>query len=279
MGSTPPLAYRLVLGQLLRTYRERAGLEAAAVADKLGWYLRKVNLVETGQRKLVATEVERLIELYQLTDEEIRKVLELAREARKRDTVTPPVAEWAQTYVAMEVAAHELRVFHEELLPGFAQTEEYARALLSQGILPMERGVEDAVARRLARQRHIMEPDGPRVTLVLGEAALHREVGGAKVMRRQIEFLREFAMLPNVALRVLPFRAGAHTALGSSFFLLYVGEPTTTFAYTETFVDGQWYDRPPYTEHYAIAFDRVHRAALPEAETLDLLERVIDEMS
>ncbi|MFI0469890.1 MULTISPECIES: helix-turn-helix domain-containing protein [Saccharopolyspora] len=278
MGSSPPpLAYRLVLGQSLRTYRERVGLDANTVADKLGWYSRKVNLVETGQRKLVATEVDRLLELYELSEAEQQYVQGLAREARKRDTATPPIAEWAQTYVAVEVAAQELKVFHEELLPGFVQTREYARALLSQGILQPERGVEDAVERRMTRQEHLIGLDAPRVTLILGEAAVRREVGGRRVLLEQLRFLKTFAELPHVSLRVLPFSSGAHTALGNSFSLLYVGDPVVTFAYAETFIDGQWYDRQQHTEKYAIAFDQAHRTSIAERETLTFLDRLIEE--
>ncbi|MCP2260011.1 Helix-turn-helix domain-containing protein [Streptoalloteichus tenebrarius] len=280
MGSSPPpLAYRLLLGALLRTLRERTGMTPAEVAERLGWYVRKVNLVETGQRKVVLTEIDRLIELYKVSDEEEQRVRDLGREARKRDTASTPVAEWAQIYVAMESAARELRVYHEELLPGFAQTEEYAREILSHGFLPPKRGVDDAVLRRLERQQHITGPDAPTVAMVLAESALRREVGGREIMRRQVQFLRNLAVLPHISLRVLPNSAGAHAGLGTSFNLLYVGEPATTFAYAESLTDGQWYDRAPHTESYTIAFDRVFRAALPEDDTLTLLDQVINDLS
>ncbi len=261
-----------------RSYRERAALDAATVAAKLEWYPRKVNLVETGQRKLVAAETDRLVQLYELSDAEGAYVQRLAREARKRDTSTPQVAEWAQTYVAVEAAAAELRILYEGLLPGFVQTEEYARAILRRGVAPPERGIEDAVRQRVSRQQHITGPEAPEVTLVLDEGAVRRCVGGAETMRRQLEFLEQLADLPHMARHVLPFVAGEHAALGNSFSLVYVGDPVVTFTYTETFADGHWYDRSPRTGQYELAFEQAYQASLSETDTIALFGRIIGEM-
>ncbi|MBB5954154.1 hypothetical protein FHS29_000724 [Saccharothrix tamanrassetensis] len=273
----PPLARRIELGALLRTYRERAGVEPSDVADALGWsYVQKVGLVESGKRKLAAVELTVLAELLNLDADERAKVVELGKVARKRDPGPAFVADWAQTYVALETAAEHIKVFAEELLPGLVQTEDYARALLAQGVALQPDQVEAAVRQRTDRQRRLVEPGGPRLTVVLSESGLRRQVGDREVMRGQLTHLRQLASRRNVSIQLLPFESGAHLALGTRFTLIHIGDPVVTFAYVEALTDSEIYDRPPHTEVYTLAFDRAQRAALSQAKSLAWLDHLID---
>nr|WP_253670349.1 Scr1 family TA system antitoxin-like transcriptional regulator [Streptoalloteichus tenebrarius]BFF02373.1 hypothetical protein GCM10020241_40480 [Streptoalloteichus tenebrarius] len=74
------------------------------------------------------------------------------------------------------------------------------------------------------------------------------------------------------------FDAGAYTALGTSFTVLYLGEPASTFVYVEVLSEGVYHDRPPGSDIYVKAFDQVWKAALPEAKTLQLLDRQIQNL-
>lgn len=279
MANPPPLARRIELGVLLRTYRERAGLDVAKVAAALGWsYVQKVGLVEAGKRTLAPLEVTALADLYKLSPAEREKVIELGKAARKRDPGPAFVADWAQTYVALEAAASHLKFFAEELLPGIFQTEDYARVLLEEGGILSPPEIDLAVTRRLERQRRLTEPDAPRVTVVLSESSLRRRVGGASVMRQQIDHIRKLAESDNIIVHILPFTAGAHLALGTSFTLIHLGDPVATFVYVEALTGSEFHDRPPHTEVYTIAFDRAQRAALSPAESLDMLDHLAQEI-
>jgi hypothetical protein len=77
-----------------------------------------------------------------------------------------------------------------------------------------------AVDLRIERQRILREANGPEYDVVIDEAVLHRRVGDTGVMDEQLNHLIETAKLPNVQLRVMPFIAGAHPGLGSSFTML-----------------------------------------------------------
>ncbi|MEV0677584.1 helix-turn-helix transcriptional regulator [Actinosynnema sp. NPDC050436] len=275
----PPLARRIELGALLRGYRERAGVDAAAVAKALGWsYVQKVGLVESGKRKLAAVEVTALADLLGLDADERAKVVELGRVARKRDPGPAFVADWAQAYIALETVADRLDLFAEELLPGLVQTEDYARALLVQGAVLSPDEVEAAVRQRAERQRRLLEPGGPHLALVLSESGLRRQVGGRAVLRAQLDHLRDLASMPNAVVQVLPFEAGAHLAQGTRFTLLHIGDPVVTFAYVEALSDAEIHDRPPHTDVYRLAFDRARRAALSPADSLERLGRLILEL-
>ncbi|CCH30435.1 helix-turn-helix transcriptional regulator [Actinosynnema sp. NPDC047251] len=275
----PPLARRIELGALLRAYRERAGVDAAAVADALGWsYVQKVGLVEGGKRKLAAVEVTALADLLGLDPAERAKVVELGKIARKRDPGPAFVADWAQTYIALETAADRIELVAEELVPGLVQTEDYARALLGQGAALTPDEIESAVRQRADRQRRLLEPGAPRVDLVLSESGLRRQVGGRAVLRNQLAHLRDLASRPNITVQVLPFEAGAHLALGTWFTLLHIGDPAVTFVYVEALTNADIHDRPPHTDVYRLAMDRARRAALSAADSLALLGRLIGEL-
>ncbi|WP_433273129.1 helix-turn-helix domain-containing protein [Actinosynnema sp. CS-041913] len=274
----PPLARRIELGALLRAYRERAGVEASEVADALGWsYVQKVGLVESGKRKLAAVEVTVLADLLKLDADERAKVVELGKVARKRDPGPAFVADWAQTYVALETAAEHIKVFAEELLPGLVQTEDYARALLAQGAALTPREVEAAVRQRVDRQRRLVESGAPKLTVVLSESGLRRQVGGRVVMRDQLDHIRQLASRRNITVRLLPFEAGAYLALGTWFTLIQLGDPVVTFVYVEALTDSDIHDRPPHTDVYTLAFDRAQRAALSPTESLARLDHLIEE--
>lgn len=60
---------------------------------------------------------------------------------------------------------------------------------------------------------------------IVDEAALHWQVGGPDVMRTQLTHLIKIASEPNVTLRIIPFRVGAHAGMPSSFILLDFSDP------------------------------------------------------
>ena len=61
-----------------------------------------------------------------------------------------------------------------------------------------------------------------RVTAVVDESVLFREVGGPDVMAAQMRHLGELAELPHVVVRVLPFTAGLRRAHMDHFMLLEI---------------------------------------------------------
>ena len=56
----------------------------------------------------------------------------------------------------------------------------------------------------------LSRPDPPSLWVVIDEAVLRRPVGGAAVMRAQLDRLIDATGKPNITLQVLPFTAGAH---------------------------------------------------------------------
>ena len=218
--------------------------------------------METGKLTLRAAEVRALLTLYGVTGDGVDVVLQLAREARRRTTYRVP--DWARTYVGLEAEAVEIKEYQPELMPGLLQTEAYARAVTRAADPTRDPAeVERMVATRQDRQTRLLADDGPRYWVVLNEAVIRRQVGGAAVMSEQVAWLADVATRPRVSVQVLPFIAGAHAAMGSSFVLLRLGSPTDVeVAYLEDLWSADYVDRPMQVAAYTNAFDRLSVAAL-----------------
>jgi hypothetical protein len=268
-----PVVQRLILGERLRALRDAVGVELDTANDKVSRYRGKLSKIENGMLAAKETELEQLLTLYQVSGPIADDVHRLGAEARRR-AAPERVADWSRQYVALERAASELRMAYAEV-PGLLQTSEYAQAQLLRSPVVAGADVEAMAQARQERGERLFSPYPPQLWAVLGEEALHREVGGSDVLRRQLQRLRELAELPNVSLRVFPFAAGASPALGCPFTLLYIERARATIAYVET-LSGSDYLRS--TGASRLAFDHCQRDALSEEDTRTLLDRRITDL-
>jgi hypothetical protein len=262
---------RFELGEMLKRAREKAGLKPRAVENELRWYAGKTSRVEAGTRVPVPAEIDRLAELYRLGKGERETLHLLADAARKRESPSR-VADFAQTCVTLERAATEIRYYDAELVFGLLQSERYARAVLANSRSPH---VEERTADRVARQAILRRENPPDVRVILGEAALHRMVGGEEGLREQVTELLAKGRLPNVAIRVLPFAAGAHRALGVGFTFLRLATPAITRVYIESLTDATYIHEPDETAVYEQDFAELWAMALDEQRSASILRRRI----
>jgi hypothetical protein len=184
------------------------------------------------------------------------------------------------TYVGLESAASEIRIYEVSLIPELLQTEDYARAVIRSGMMnsPPE-DVERRVALRMARQPAITRDDPPKVWAVLDEAALRRRVGGAGLMRLQLEHLLAQAALPNVAVQVIPFGGGAHPAMGRPFIVLVFPERVDTdVVYLEDLTSALYLEDVADVDRYNVFFNHLRASALSFDDSSALVASVLKEM-
>ncbi|MGA6170810.1 helix-turn-helix domain-containing protein [Streptomyces sp. NPDC012600] len=184
--------------------------------------------------------------------------------------------DWSQAFIAYSARAAVIREYSSHAVPGLLQTPEYARALLSMGhSLRDAEHLEERVAARLERQNRLTRPDRPHLWIILDEAVLRRPVGGAAVMRGQLEKLLSMAEEPSITVQVLPFDQGAHGALAGSLSLLVMPDGTQ-IAYTEGAHNGQLTEEPDEVEQFALTYDQLRAMALPPLMSLDLIRSVLE---
>jgi transcriptional regulator with XRE-family HTH domain len=278
-----PTVRRRRLALELRRLREAARLTCEEVADHLECSASKISRVETGRVSVSPRDVRDMLELYGVLAAQRESLVQLARDSRQKgwwhaysDTMQPQMA----TYIGLESAASEIRIYEVSLIPGLLQTEDYARAVIRAGMVnsPAE-DIERRVSLLMARQPAVIREDPPKVWAVLDEAALRRRVGGAGLMRLQLEHLLAQAALPNVAVQVIPFGGGAHPAMGRPFIILVFPERVDTdVVYLEDLTSALYLEDVAEVDRYNVFFNHLRATALSFDDSAALITSVLKEM-
>jgi transcriptional regulator with XRE-family HTH domain len=227
-----PAGPRRRLGVELRQLRRRADLQLVEVARELDCSASKISRLENGKGIPRMPDVVALMELYRVSDEELRvRLTQLVHESREQgwwerytDGVQAErfVMNAPARYTALETEAVRVRSFEVAWVHGLLQAPEYARAVLDA--LLSERTdaeVDRLVELRLRRQEALTQRTPPlQLEVVLDESVLSRVVGSPEVMAMQLHHLIERSRLPNVIVRVLPFGVGLHRAHAGPFQIL-----------------------------------------------------------
>jgi len=262
-----------VFGAELRYHRERAGLSQTELAALVTVSHDVISKIETGERPPAKDFPERLDAVPELdTRGGLARLWGNLRKGLKNRAIPG----WFRPWAEVEAEATALRWYEPLLIPGLLQTEDYARAILAAGPGINGDDLEDRVAGRMARQSVLERRDPPHLWCVLDEAVLRRPVGGAKVMRTQLEHLAGLAGRPRTTVQVIPASAGAHAGLLGAFIIADVdGSPS--MVYLETSAEGQDTDSPTVLAHVTLRFDTLRAEALPRAASRDLIMKVAED--
>jgi transcriptional regulator with XRE-family HTH domain len=279
-----PTARRRRLAVALRQLREAHNLSCTDAGKAAGWSESKISRIETGRVGIRQDDLERLLDLYHVSGEPRAALLTLRRQATHRGwwhSYADAVPAYFEDYVGLEDGAKSLYTYQNQLVHGLMQTEAYAAAVLQAGQPAASADeVERQLAARATRQALLTAENPLHVWAVLDEAVLHRQVGGAAIMRTQLNRLREIAVLPNVTLQVLPFDAGAHASMGTSFELLQFPEPgDTAIVYIEDQTTSQYLETPAEIERYTLVFDHLRASALAPERSAEFIGRVASGMT
>jgi hypothetical protein len=165
-----------------------------------------------------------------------------------------------------------------QVVPGLLQTDEYARAVIEVGAdIADPQTIQRRLALRMARQAVLTRDPPPRLSVVLDESVLRREVGGREVLDRQLQHLFDASHRSGVELLVLPFTAGAHAALSESFVIFdFEIDSRAPVVHSEDLTGGQFRTAPEDVRVYRGAFDDLRRRALPVEASRSAIARSSD---
>ncbi|SHN74309.1 Helix-turn-helix domain-containing protein [Cryptosporangium aurantiacum] len=280
-----PIAHRIQVGAQLRQLREARGLTRA----EAGWAIRgsesKISRIELGRVGFKERDVVDLLRLYGVEPgEEHSRLLAQVREANAPgwwQGYSDVLAPWFQNYLDLEQAAELIRTYEVQFVPGLLQTEAYARAVINLGHGSRARDeIDRRVELRMARATVLTRPEPPRLWAVLDEAVLRRPIGGADILRGQIEALLAATDLPNVRLQVIPFRAGGHPASGGAFSILRFPHPDMSdVVYLEYLTSALYLDKEEDVDLYAAAIGQLFIEAEPPQRTPDLLRAALRDLA
>jgi transcriptional regulator with XRE-family HTH domain len=275
--SPSPTVRRRELGARLRTLRLATGMTVEEVAARMEVSPAKISRIETAARGVSLADVRYLCDVYQVSAEERDRLLALTRESKRRSWWQQyGLPELLSTYVGLEDAAVAIHQYETSLVPPLLQTEDYARALTT-GAAP-DAGAEQVdqlVQARLTRQSLLVSEAPPELWAVVDEAALHRLVGGAEVMRAQLEALADRTRPRNVTVQVIPLEAGAHPGMDSAFTILHL-EEVSDVVYVEGLIGNFYLQNPADIARYRRAFDQLRAIAMSPRDSRERISTVAD---
>lgn len=271
-----PTLRRRRLSAELRRLRAESGLTLVEVAKQADWSEAKQRWIEDAQWvRPNPRDVKDLLDIYGVADKRHREeLLKWAREGRQKDwwhAYREMLSERYSTYIALEAEAEEVATFELAVVPGLAQTEAYARALVKAGPTELnDAEIEKRVEVRAERQQILEGEDAVRLSMVIDEAALRRQVGGPDVMREQLQRLIEMAEQPGVIVQILPYSVGAHPATGGPFTVLFFGADRPA-AYVPTIAGELLLEEGKDVSGYERVFRRLNALALSPEDTIAML--------
>lgn len=222
-----------------------------------------VSHIEAGRRKIDESQAKILDQKWN-TGRLFEVLLWFARTAHDPD--------WFRQYSHYEATATTSKIYHGQIIPGPLQTDDYTRALVEVGTTG---DIEAEVAERIARKAAVLDrEDPPFLWVLITENVLATPIGGERVMRVQLEHLREKADRPQVIVRVVPASAGAHLGFDGSFQIISL--ETRDVAYAGAQSGGRLIEGYGEVKELGVKFDRIGAKAASEDGSRAIIEQYLE---
>lgn len=266
----------------LRRLREATHLTCDQVASLMECSASKISRIETGRVSASPRDVRDLLRVYGAPDDERESLIKLARESRQKgwwQAYTDPVQPHLATYLELEHAASDIRIYKISRVQGLLQTEDYARAIFSAARVGKEHpGTERSVALLMERQRQARTSQ-PRLWVVLDEASLRHQVAGREVQRGQIEHLLELSDVDYIFLQVMPFSSPGRMAMDASFTIMEFPDQVDPDVVCIGYPTGLlWVEDLAEVNQYNALFRRLQAGALSFEDSAAFLTSVLKDL-
>ncbi|WP_097319025.1 DUF5753 domain-containing protein [Paractinoplanes atraurantiacus] len=221
-------------------------------------------------------DLHRLLEMYALTEPHqlealVRFVRHLSQPQWWHDDRTVLGGSLC-SYLILESLAQHIRTYEVRFVPGLLQTPAYAEAVIRLRYTDTAE-IDRRVRVRMQRQKEILRGRAPRLWALVDKAALSEAFPGKKVMREQIEFLRQVSWLPSVSLQVPPSGVGGRRGIGNSFSILrQTITKLSDVVYIEHIGDPLFLDTTAASDPYRQAMEELALKAGKPADTMAELD-------
>ncbi|MEV6987410.1 helix-turn-helix transcriptional regulator [Sphaerisporangium sp. NPDC051017] len=274
--ASPTIRQRRLAAELQRL-REVAGFAREEVAERLEWHATKVWRLENARSNVTIGDLRHLLDLYEVNGTHREALIALSRQARQKGWWTEYRDVFTGSYNDLEAQSSTLRNYEPLLVPGLLQTEAYARAVIRAAPVMDPKEVKRRIEARMARQRLLVqETTGPQLWVVIDEAAIRRPVGGAKVMREQLQRLIELEDESRITIQIIQNAVGAHPGLTGPFVILDFPNPDffAPVVFLELAPDGMYLEETEQIMRYTLMFDHLRASALGPAESVKFMKAV-----
>ncbi|MFI6864481.1 helix-turn-helix domain-containing protein [Streptomyces sp. NPDC050421] len=264
----PGIAVLTAVGRQIKAWREAAGMRAGELGAAIGYGENLVYKVEGGQR------IPRP-EFLDGVDEVCGAGGKIA--AMKRDVAAVRYPKKVRDLAKLEAQAVELSSYGNHNIHGLLQTEAYMGALLAtRRPAYSQEEHQRMVDARMARRSVFEREPAPEFSFVQEEVTLRRPIGGARVMRQQLERLLEVGGLPNVEIQVMPTCHGDHPGTGGRIQVLKFGDGSAV-GRTDNEFAGRPVSDPKQLRILELRYGIIRARALSPGESLAFIEQVLGE--
>lgn len=281
-GTVSPVQSRR-LARTLRRWRERSGYSVERAAEELLCGSGTVSRMETGG-SAEPLRVKAALELYGAPANVVADMVAAAKRRRRRGVLRRPyydfVSQTFAEYLDLENEASDLACVQTDIVHGLLQTEDYARALIMSADAVIDPpDMHKFLKLRMDRQQRLTGDNPMVLRVVLGESALYTEVGGPAVLRDQLDHLIDLAETStNIEIRILPFTAGGHPAVGCNYAVLAfpgadgVAEPESV--YSENALFFMLEDSDDEVSRFQHVYDQVWDLTVGAEASVDMMRHV-----
>lgn len=272
----PTVRLRRLAGTLRRLRADR-GLSREEVSEATGINTATLYRIEKARVRPQARTLAALLNLYEVASDERTALMKLLKDSAQSGLLQAYVDEMPEeysTYIEFEQEARSVWNYESLYIPGLLQTEAYARAVIP-GTMPSltREQVEQRVQVRIERQALLQRDPPLQLWAICDEAAIHRAVGGPKVMREQLLHLINAMELPHVMLQVVPFDVGAHPGMPGSFVVMdFPDDPQVV--YLDSMAGDLFLEEEAEVRRYTGLYEHLRALALSPDATRQLLTRV-----
>lgn len=211
------------LGATLRRYRLAANVPSHEVAARLGVSAAQITHVEKGERNLDDFNLATFLGMCEVPRTELAAIFALSHEpdGYRVQRHGGELRDSLRTVIYLETNAIELVNFQPLVIPGLAQTEDYARALFHLGqSLRTPPVIEAHVDARMRRKKILDRANPPRLHFYVHENALRGVIGSPKIMYEQMISLLLLTATPNYRINILRTKDFPQGLYGGPFVLM-----------------------------------------------------------
>ena len=281
-----PHVRKLRLATEMRRLRAEAGLTADQLAKLIGRSRADISRLENGHAADQA-DVIKILDALDVDGDRWTEVVTIAREASEKGwwESDKTMGERQALIANLEAGATTIRQYEQTFVPGLLQVPEFVRArtTATASLEPVSGTIAGLLAGRAGRQRMLRRPGGPTLEVVLDEVAVHRLAAPPDVMKKQLYHLATAVNTePRITLRVLPLSARIKdfTVPRCTFTIFSYPDPgDPEVVAVDTVTSDLILTDPDQVTPYDRLFERLREAALPPAESLDLLTRAAASLS
>lgn len=259
------------LGIRLRRLREDADLNLQQVADLAGVSRATLSRVERAQTLPKEHVLLRVLTVLGVKGAEADELLQFNEGAHRPNWLATDTSEQLITLIDYEQATTLITSVTQTVVPGLLQTEDYARAVFTAGVVP-QGDLDNRIAARLGRQEILDR--GTQLVAVLSEAALMHSIGGPAVALDQFRHLMAIASRPNVSIHVVPRDRDELATMNCGFVLLQFPDQPPV-AYVEHPLGGTFVDQGDAVERLGFRATKLRASAASPIESVELIRQAV----